>query len=53
MPGDVAEMSFPGWFRPLARLAERSPGVAFVVLAGLVAAGFAAGFLAANLISLK
>lgn len=49
----AAEMSFPGWFRPLARVAERAPGVALVVLMGLVAAGFAAGFVAARLMSSK
>jgi serine/threonine-protein kinase len=36
---------YPGWFRPLAGLAERSPAGALAIVAGTLIVTFAAGFL--------
>jgi eukaryotic-like serine/threonine-protein kinase len=47
-PGPVAEgrpHDHPGWFRPLAELAERSPAAALLTLTGLWLVGFGLGFL--------
>jgi serine/threonine-protein kinase len=43
-PPVVVRPEYPGWFQPLAGLAERSPARAMLVLLGAVALAFAAGF---------
>lgn len=46
----TVQPTYPAWFRPLAQLVEKSPLAALLVLVGIVAAAFGAGFLAAKLL---
>jgi serine/threonine protein kinase len=41
---------YPGWFRPLARLAEKKPKLALVACLGFVLAGLGLGFIAGKML---